>query len=204
MNSTPPLDPHTALILVDIQKAFHDTTYWGPERSTPEAEKNAARLLTYWREHDLPLYHIQHCSTNPLSPLAEGKAGHAFDDLVQPLIHETVIPKSVNSAFIGTDLRERLDAREITTVSVVGLTTDHCVSTTARMAANYGYQTWVVADATATFDKPGVAGERYSAAIMHGTSLAALAKEFATIVTTDELLTVRPNPSNQLPLAVRA
>ena len=43
----------------------------------------------------------------------------------------------------------------------------------------------VVADATATFDKKGIDGQNYPAALMHDTALASLNNEFATVVTTD-------------------
>ena len=46
--------------------------------------------------------------------------------------------KGVNSAFIGTQLEEILKESEVRTLVIAGLTTDHCVSTTTRMAANLG------------------------------------------------------------------
>jgi hypothetical protein len=45
----------------------------------------------------------------------------------------------------------------------------------------------VSSDATATFNNKGLDGQNYSAELMHGTSLASLNEEFATIVTTDDL-----------------
>jgi nicotinamidase-related amidase len=117
--------------------------------------------------------------------LHESSAGNAFCDLVVPVHNEPIITKNVNSAFIGTDLQYRLDNAKIRTLVIVGLTTDHCVSTTTRMAGNLGYCTYLVADATATFNKTGVDGQNFPAELIHETALASLNNEFATVVTTD-------------------
>lgn len=178
-----------ALILIDIQKAFDDIGYWGGHRNNFDAEINASKLLHFWRENDLPIFHIQHCSKDPEAPHAEGNIGNEFKDIVKPNIGETIIKKNVNSAFIGTNLKEQLDNAKISKLVIVGLTTDHCVSTTTRMAGNYGYDTFIVSDATATFDKVGADGQRYSAEIIHGTALASLHNEFATVIKTDEVIT---------------
>jgi len=174
-----------ALLLVDIQKGFDNIDYWGGQRNNPGAELKASELLKAWRAHQLPIFHIQHCSTNPVSPLHKTNAGNAFNELVTPMQGEVVIQKNVNSAFIGTDLQARLDEAKITTLVIVGLTTDHCISTTTRMAGNLGYQTFLVADATATFNKKGVDGKNYPAELIHETALASLNEEFATVVTTE-------------------
>jgi nicotinamidase-related amidase len=186
---------NTALILIDIQKAFDDHAYWGGQRNNPDAEKNAAKILQVWRERKWPLFHIKHNSTNPKSKLAPGQMGNEIQDIVKPQGDETVIAKNVNSAFIGTDLKARLDKEKITSVVLVGLTTDHCVSTSARMAANFGYETVVVSDATATFDRKDQHDEFFSADLIHRTSLASLNDEFATILSTKELLQKIDNAS---------
>jgi len=174
-----------ALILVDIQQAFGDIEYWGGQRNNPDAELRASELLQLWREHGLPLFHIQHCSSILTSPLHETHPGNRFNEMVTPAEREPVIQKNVNSAFIGTDLQARLDDAKITTLVIVGLTTDHCVSTTTRMAGNLGYETFLVADATATFNKKGTNGQNYSAELIHETALASLNDEFATVVSSD-------------------
>jgi nicotinamidase-related amidase len=173
-----------ALLLVDIQKGFDNIEYWGGQRNNPDAEEKAGELLKLWREYKLPVFHIKHCSSNKESLLHETNRGNDFKDLVRPVGNEPIIKKHVNSAFIGTDLKERLDYSKITKLVIVGLTTDHCVSTTTRMAGNLGFNTFLVSDATATFNKKGVNGQNYPAELIHETALASLNNEFATIVTT--------------------
>jgi len=174
-----------ALLLIDIQKAFDNLEYWGGQRNNPNAENNAGELLKLWRENNLPIFHIKHCSLNPTSMLNETNEGNEFKDIVKPTDEEIIIKKHVNSAFIGTNLKEQLDNAKISKLVIVGLTTDHCVSTTTRMAGNLGYDTFLVSDATATFNKKGLAGQNFSADLIHETALASLNEEFATVVTTD-------------------
>lgn len=180
--------PAPALLLIDIQQAFNDLAHWGGERNNPDAEANAARLLAYWREHHLPVFHVQHNSTTPGSPLAPGQPGNAFKPEVAPLPGETIIPKNVNSAFIGTDLEQQLREQGLTTLVIAGLTTDHCVSTTTRMAGNLGFRVYLVGNACATFNKKGPNGEEFSADLIHQTALASLHDEFGAIVTTAGIL----------------
>jgi len=176
-----------ALILVDIQKGFDNIKYWGGQRNNTDAEEKAAELLHLWRAYHLPIFHIQHCSSNPKSLLHERKPGNDFKDIVKPTGVEAIIRKNVNSAFIGTDLKARLQYLNLTKLVIVGLTTDHCISTTVRMGSNLGFDVFVVSDATATFNKKGADGKKYSAELIHETALASLNDEFATIITTSFL-----------------
>lgn len=177
-----------ALLLIDLQKAFEDEEYWGGNRNNKDAEKMASLILAKWREGNLPIYHIQHSSQNPESLLHKSHPGFQLIDIVKPIDGEPVIVKNVNSAFIGTDLKERLEKNNITTLIVVGLTTNHCISTSVRMAGNYGYETILISDATATFDRIGINGEKYDSEMIHLTTLANLKDEFAVIIKTEELL----------------
>ncbi|KAF2334954.1 cysteine hydrolase family protein [Flavobacterium daemonense] len=174
-----------ALILIDIQKGFHDLAYWGGDRNNVDAEQKAGELLELWRSKKLPIFHVQHCSSNPNSILNEKNPGNEFQDVVKPLEAETIIKKNVNSAFIGTNLKELLDNAKIENLVILGLTTDHCVSTTTRMAGNFGYNVHLISDATATFNKKGINGEDFSAELIHQTALASLNEEFANVVTSE-------------------
>jgi nicotinamidase-related amidase len=184
----PQVSDNTALIVIDVQCGLDHPTYYGTERNNPQAESNMARLLAAWRNHKRPIFFIKHNSIRPTSPLRPGQPGNDIKSEVAPQGNEPVIEKSVNSAFIGTDLEQRLRNANIQQVVMVGLTTNHCVSTSVRMAGNLGFETYLVADATAAFDRVGVDGTVYSAQLIHDTTLASLHGEFATVVKTDDLL----------------
>jgi nicotinamidase-related amidase len=177
----------SALIVIDVQIGL-DEPYWGV-RNNPQAEQNMARLLDAWRRRGWPIYYIHHQSKNPRSPLRPNYAGNAIKEIVQPQPGEPILQKRENSAFVGTDLEARLRAAHQDAVVLIGLTTDHCVSSTARMAANLGFATTIVADATATHDRTSpLTGRHFSADEMHEAELTALSGEFARIVQTDALL----------------
>ncbi len=182
-------ESNPALLLIDIQKGFEDIQYWGGERNNFDAEENMGRLLKFWRVNNLPVFHIKHCSTNPISPLAKGNPGNDFMDFNTPLPSEPTIEKDVNSAFIDTDLQKQLEDKNIDTLVIIGLTTDHCVSTTTRMAGNLGFKTFLIEDAVATFNKVGVNGQEYSAQLIHDTAIASLKDEFATVLSTKSMIT---------------
>ena len=163
-----PFPQNVALILIDIQKGFEDPM-WG-RRNNPDAETNIASLLHVWRQTDGLFFMFSIFLKTP---------NHSC---------EPVIQKRVNSAFIGTDLEERLRREGITTLIITGLTTNHCVETTTRMAGNLGFLTFFVSDATATFDRKGPDGVLHLAEEIQTMTLTNLHQEFATIVTTDDVL----------------
>ncbi len=180
------LPDDAVLLLIDVQQAFNNPA-WGA-RNNPDAESNIATLLAAWRAQNMPVCHVHHISKRPVSHFFFDKPGTTVKEEAAPIAGEPIFQKSVNSAFIGTELEAHLRANGATTLVLVGITTDHCVSTSARMASNFGFTTYVVSDATATFERTGPDGRHWTAEIMHDTALASLNKEFATIVSSSDVL----------------
>jgi nicotinamidase-related amidase len=180
------LAPEAVLLIIDVQQAI-DHPSWGV-RNTPALEANIAALLAAWRCVGRPIIHIRHHSREPGSTYRPGQAGAEFKPAAMPLPGETVITKHSNSAFIGTDLEARLRRDGRQTVVVTGVITNNSVEATARMAGNLGFDTVVVADATATFGRADYNGKQHPAEDVHALSLANLRGEYARIVSTAEIL----------------
>jgi nicotinamidase-related amidase len=175
-----------ALVLIDLQEAFA-----GPDmgrRNNPEAETNVARLLAGFRNAGLPVFHIRHDSRAAGSPLRCGQPGNAIMACAAPIAGEPVFAKTVNSAFIGTDLEAELRGAGIKTLVIAGATTDHCVSTSVRMAANLGFAVTLVADACLANDRHSPDGRHFSAQMVHDVELAVLSGEFCEVKTVDQVL----------------
>lgn len=174
------------MLVVDVQKGFDDPK-WGL-RNNPDAETNIAHLIAAWREARRPVLHVFHDSSSPDSPLSPGTPGNAPKPEAEPAEGEAVFRKTVNSAFIGTNLEANLRSAGIGTLVVVGLTTNHCISTSVRMAGNLHFETYLVSDATATFDRIGLDGRTRPAEEVHAAALSDLQGEFATVIDTAALL----------------
>ena len=206
----------TALLLIDIQQGFNHPTHWGTERSTPDFEANVAALLQTARAYNaaqaqsaspqpILIIHTHHHSQSASSPLnptyrLPGSTIPAVApmDYAAPVPSERVLTKSFNSAFVGTDLEAQLRAFGARQLVLAGLTTEHCVSTTARFAANLqvlggdggadgsGEGTngvIVVGDATAAWARGG-----FGAETVHAVHLVGLDGEFAQVRRTSEVV----------------
>jgi nicotinamidase-related amidase len=177
-----------ALILIDVQQAFVEREKAGERRNNRQALANIARLLAAFRERNMAIFHIRHASTEPGSRLRPNRRGYQPITEAREVEGEPILVKHVNSAFIGTDLEKRLREASFETLVIAGITTNHCVETTTRMAGNLGFDARLVADACYTFDRVGFDGMAESAEAIHLMTLSNLDGEFATIETTDTVL----------------
>lgn len=180
---------NAALVVIDVQDGFDDPAFWG-KRNNPSADKNIKALIERWQQRRRPIVVVQHNSVSKGSVLHPSKPGNSLKPYVKAVSPSLLVTKSVNSAFYGTpDLDAWLQENAITQVVIVGIQTNMCCETTARMAGNLGYDVIFVPDAMHTFALAGPGGDvltadelsRATATNLHG-------GDFAKIASTDDLL----------------
>jgi len=176
-----------ALLIIDMQigMSWPDSSV----RNNHRAEAEIAKLLKIWRARREPIVHVRHISRSLISPFRPGQPGVEFQPAFLPLPNEHVVEKNVPDAFINTGMEKWLHARGETTVVIVGVSTNNSVEATARTAANLGFKTYVVANATFAFDKLDFDGVLRTAAEVHAMSLANLQGEYAKVIQSEEAAT---------------
>lgn len=181
------LDPKKIVLLpIDVQQGFDDSRW--PRRWNERMEANGHALLAHWRAAGGPIIHVRHDSVVPGASLAPGQPGNDFRRGFAPQGDEPIVSKSVNSAFIGTDLDLRLRRLGIDTILAFGISTDMCVSTTIRTGANMGWSMILAADACDCFDLPDGAGGIIPARAIHAAHVATLGFEFCRVVSVAEVV----------------
>jgi nicotinamidase-related amidase len=182
----PTFDSTAALLVVDVQRAIDDAK-WGP-RNNLHAEERIVSLLAAWRRLGWPIVHVRHDSTDPVSPYRPGQVGNDFKAAVAPLPSEIVVPKRTNSAFIGTNLHQRLTDLRIATLVICGVLTHNSLEATVRNAGNFGFRVFVPADCSWSVDKRDLRGKLWAAEDVHQLSLANMHGEYATVTTAQGIL----------------
>lgn len=109
--------------------------------------------------------------------LLEGTWGAQIHDRVAPQRSEAVVTKRGMSAFSGSDLEQILRTNRIGTLVLAGVATNFAVESTARQAADLGYETIVVGDCCASVNQA-----------IHDAALTTALPFLATISTLDEVL----------------
>ena len=179
-----------AVVAIDLIRAFTDPAsplgadLSGPlarTRSVIEAAR-AARVPVYYTTVAYEDADLEDAGTwvrkiGSLTTLRAGTPEVEVDPALGRLDGEPVIAKKYASAFFGTDLLSRLNARRVDTLVITGCTTSGCVRATAVDAIQHGLRPIVALDAV---------GDRSEAA--HRQSLADLQAKYADVVAADDVL----------------
>ncbi|UVL47350.1 cysteine hydrolase family protein [Pseudomonas moraviensis] len=180
------LQSNAALIIIDQQKGILHPRLG--RRNNPQAEERMLELLALWRLRGRPVIHVQHLSRSPDSVFWPEQSGVEFQPRFAPQNGEWLIQKQVPDAFCASGLEAQLREAGIGQLIIVGVATNNSVESTARTAGNLGFDTWVAEDACFTFDKADYFGTPRTAEELHGMSLGNLHGEYATVVSSAQLL----------------
>lgn len=179
------LSENSVLIIINAQKGLLDATQEG--RNNSEAEKNICKTLEIWRAQKRNIIHVKHVSENPSSTFFRNSSGCEILEPMSPKPNEDVIEKTKSSAFANTNLEILLNQKNASDIYLTGFTANECIDASAREAAALGFSTFVVGDATASFDIRDVNGKLMKADRIHRLTLANINALYAKVLNTNEL-----------------
>lgn len=173
-----------AVLLIDWQEEYRSGDLI--LHDVEAAIGRAAEVLARAREAGARVVHVAHAGPpGEMFDRTAPRGGFVAD--LAPLPGEAVVEKTAPSAFTRTNLAEVLDAGGRRPLVVMGAMTHMCVSSTLRVAAEYGYVSCLVADACATRDLPLPNGDVVPADQVQAANVAALGDRFARVVTANQL-----------------
>jgi len=179
--------PHSALIILDMQKYFLEASSHAYIPSAPAIIPGLCALIEVYSDNHLPIIFTQHVNT----PQDAGMLAKWWQDLINeknPLSEitdkldisiGTRLQKSQYDAFYQTDLVDLLQGRHVTQVVICGVMTHLCCETTARSAFIHGFEVFFAIDGTATYNED-----------FHLATLTNLSHGFAVPVLVEDVLTV--------------
>lgn len=178
------------LVVVDLVHGFTDPS--SPLGAPMDPVVDAAdRLLYTARLHGIPIYFtipayeeddfvdagLWRLKIAGIETLRLGSRATEVDGRLKRRTSEPILIKKYASAFFGTDLASRLNARSVDTVLIAGCTTSGCVRATAVDAIQYGFRPIVIREAVGDRDPDA-----------HRQSLFDLDQKYADVVSLEEAL----------------
>lgn len=165
----------SVLLIIDAQNEYAKGQLAVTDADS--SRKAIKSLLDKYRAANGSVIHIVHqvpAGAPVFTPDTELAAEFAELD---PTPTEVVVTKNFPGSFAGTSLDDEVKKTGKNKLVLVGYMAHVCVSTTARQAAERGYDVLVVADGIGDRDIPGVSGAEVTRVV-----LAELGDAFATVV----------------------
>jgi nicotinamidase-related amidase len=174
---------HSALLVIDVQSSFFHRDYWC-EDHFPAFKEAVSQLIAGCEARNVPVINVLHADGDGPFDLASG--------LVTPMpflqhVPDVTFYKRVHNALTESGLQHWLQQQNITQLIVCGIRTEQCCETTARVAADLGYEVIFVTEATLTFPMTHNGITLSVADLFHRTETV-LNGRFATIHTVESCL----------------
>jgi isochorismate hydrolase len=177
----------SALLVIDMQNYFCDPISHAYFKDATSIIPNILQITTIYRRNHLPIIFTRYAllRNEPPGAMSRWWKDILYDDnemsniidLLHPLKNEMVIRKTQYSAFYETNLDQFLKKLGVTNILITGVLTHLCCETTARDAFMRNYDVFFVSDGTGSNKKN-----------LHNATLRTLSDGFATLVTTDEVI----------------
>jgi nicotinamidase-related amidase len=145
-----PLDPTTALVIIDLQKGI---VSYPTAHPIDDVVKHAGALAAAFRRHHLPVVLVNVAGGAPgRTEQPQGAAGRPADwiDLIPELNRQPgdhVVTKRTWGAFTNTNLYVHLQRLGVTQIVLAGVATSIGVESTARHAHELGFHVALAVDA---------------------------------------------------------
>jgi nicotinamidase-related amidase len=179
----------SALLVIDVQDSFKAAPRW-ERRNNPALEANVDRLVQAFRTAERPVFYVLH--SDPDEGFQTTSPHYKLMDFLAPRADEPVLHKTTRNCFTSTSLQRLLTQAGIRRVAITGIQMEQCCETTARVAADLGYEVDFVLDATLTFPIPlrkdGQVVAELGVAEIEERTCFALRDRFARIVETHTLV----------------
>lgn len=177
---------NSALLIIDMQNYFLNERSHAYVPSSRVILKNIAQLLNLFRKKKLPIIFTYFAvKKNEKDTIKDwwndtvnvGSSQSRIVEEIKPKEEEGVLRKRTYSSFYNTKLERFLKKHNVKNLLITGVLTNLCCETTAREAFVRNFNVFFVMDATATYNEE-----------MHLFSLINLSYGFATLVSTEEII----------------
>lgn len=138
------------LLIIDVQNDYFENGKM-PLHNPDEALAHINLLETWFHEHDLPVFYIQHIFPNDDAAFfVHDTEGVQLHPQLKRNEQDPVITKQAPNSFFQTNLANQLADYGVTDIVITGMMTHLCVDSTTRAAKELGYPSTLIHDATAT------------------------------------------------------
>lgn len=144
--------PHSALLIIDMQRGAFDGERYRPIDVADRLLGNVRHLLVTARDAKVPVVFVRHLEKDAGSPFEEKTAHAEIHPELMPRPDETVVEKRVCNGFENTDLNGVLERTGADEIVVCGLQSEFCIVTTIGAALGYGFPITLASDGHGTWD----------------------------------------------------
>ena len=169
-----------ALIVIDIQEGLVKENPYNAKNFI----SNTKAIIQHFRDQNIEVIFIRHSEDEGL--LATDSNNWQVYHELKPQENEKIFNKYYNSIFKDSELKEYLDSKSITDLTLVGMQVEFCIDTSVKVGFEYGYKITSIEDGISTFDNEYLPADT----ILSFYKEKIWRNRFAQLKTTNEMLSI--------------